>query len=838
MTTVLNCSKCCSANRTIAKYCKRCGTALIHSNISSTALETRADFSGLVGRKEVKDDFEKILKIAQSMKKMGKSSGSQRLHTIFMGSTGTGKTMIVHILAKAFHEAGITVKKDPKIIEASEFAQFAKDLSNNYKAAKGGILFIDNVQKLVPAEYTAGQITEIDKLVTEMEKNGNDPIVVIAGLTEGFRTFIDTNPDVKSKFRFFHKLQDFSSTEMVEIALNRFLNKKFKLDAAAEEKIRKVLRHLWKMKDISFGNGHVVNDLVDEIIDNFHIRCDGNLQANIIIADDIKRDIPEEKTAEQILSELDSFVGMDNIKSYIRNVIDRVSVSKADAEKSGQGYCFGEHMIITGSPGTGKTTLARKLGEIFAAAGLLDRGHVIEVDRSKLIASYVGQTAKLVQQYCDKALGGILFIDEAYTLKQFDRDTFGQEAIDTLLKRMEDDRGRFMVIAAGYSNEMQKFINANPGLKSRFKESNIFNIDDYIPEQLIKIFGLIAKAEGFYIENEANAPIKKSVEYMYATRDEKFGNGRDIRNFFEDCKAMRATRIAAGSEHDMVIRSIDIPSLEPSDDSKENPLEELDKLIGLKAVKSAIKDLISYLEVEKMRTGIKSGASISSHFVFRGNPGTGKTTVARILGQIFKNIGLLPKGHVVEVKREDLIAEFVGQTAIKTDKKLESAIGGILFIDEAYTLVSGGANDFGQEAINTLLTRMENDRGKIVVIVAGYNNEMDAFLASNTGLSSRFTGFIDFEDYSPSELKDIFMKFCDSRQMKPVTGFEEEIFSIFEEIYAKRDKFFANGRTVRNLFEKTMVRHSTRIMEMKNKGLDLTNALHTLTLEDISRGVK
>ncbi len=244
-------------------------------------------------------------------------------------------------------------------------------------------------------------------------------------------------------------------------------------------------------------------------------------------------------------------------------------------------------------------------------------------------------------------------------------------------------------------------------------------------------------------------------------------------------------------------------------------LAALHALTGLASVKQEVEDLVAFLTVQDIRRSRGMGsASISRHLVFYGNPGTGKTTVARMLASIYASLGFLSKGHLVETDRSGLVAGFVGQTAIKTREACDKALGGVLFIDEAYTL-SGKDQDYGQEAIDTLLKYMEDNRDDLVVVVAGYPDKMAGFLDSNPGIRSRFTRFMNFQDYSPDELTSIFNGFCKEGGFTLPDDASAKAKGIFEEQFLQRDKAFGNARFARNLFEQCLVRHARRITRLE-----------------------
>ncbi|MBU2997614.1 AAA family ATPase [Cellulophaga baltica] len=274
----------------------------------------------------------------------------------------------------------------------------------------------------------------------------------------------------------------------------------------------------------------------------------------------------------------------------------------------------------------------------------------------------------------------------------------------------------------------------------------------------------------------------------------------------------------------------------PEDDTLEKVLEELNELIGLEEIKKNVNDLINFLKVQKLREekGLKTNQN-SLHFVFMGPPGTGKTTVARMLGRIFKHLGYLKRGHLVETDRSGLIAGYVGQTAIKTDEIITAATDGVLFVDEAYALSGGGLNDFGKEAIEIILKRMEDLRNNLVVVVAGYPDEMEIFIESNPGLQSRFNRYLNFNHYEPNSLLKIFELIATKSDFKLTEDAKDKLLEIIERVYEKRHKGFGNARTMRNLFEKIIERQANRIVTLDTITEEL---LITITEEDIPEILK
>ena len=572
-------------------------------------------------------------------------------------------------------------------------------------------------------------------------------------------------------------------------------------------------------------------------------------QSTVVLGQDEHAD----QSFEEVMSRLDGLIGLTDIKKQVRDHAKYIQFLQLRKEKG-----FPEkgeinvHSVFIGNPGTGKTTVATMMGLLYRKMGLLSKGHVHQVDRVDLVGEYIGQTAPKVKEAIEKARGGVLFIDEAYALARTNDDSkdFGREVIEILVKEMSNGAGDLAVIVAGYPKEMKHFLDSNPGLKSRFKL--YFEFADYLPQELSQIASYACEQKGVSLTPKAKEKIDEIIVNAYRTRDRTFGNARFVFDLIERSKINLGLRIMANEnprelQGDVLsrieYRDVQDIELRPTRAMPEIPvdemllaesLNELNRLIGMDQIKAQIHELVRLVRFyRESKHNVLNNFFL--HTVFVGNPGTGKTTVARILTKIYKALGMLERGHMVETDRQGLVAGFVGQTAIKTSEKVEEALGGVLFIDEAYALtMKGGARgDFGDEAIQTLLKRMEDHRGQFFVFVAGYPDNMESFLKANPGLSSRFDKMLKFEDYSPDELFQIALLMFSEKGMVPSPEAEEHLHQYLTNLYEYRDKYFGNARSVRNLVQEVIKNQNLRIAALDSEERGHTS-LNLLTLEDVA----
>ncbi len=542
-------------------------------------------------------------------------------------------------------------------------------------------------------------------------------------------------------------------------------------------------------------------------------------------------------TSDKALEKLEQMVGLKSVKDKIHSLsrLSMLAVKRKEAGLPIKGASL--HARFVGNPGTGKTTIAEIMGQIYKDMGLLSRGHVVRVERRNLVGRYYDSELRATEQAIESAQGGVLFIDEAYTLYVPDdpRDP-GKHVLEALLTALSDEKRRdWMLVLAGYPDEIEQMMNANPGIKSRVNETFFF--DDYNVEELMRIADLYCKRNKYKMSAEVRKHLESVVIRDYGARDKHFGNARYINNLMEQTVAAnmahRVSRIENPTKEQLqTIEVEDIPSLR-EEKSKSRGMDGLNNMVGLSNLKRSISQHLNMVKLANLR--MKRGLHTEMpplHMVFTGNPGTGKTTVADFLGEIYASMGLLSKGDVIRVEKSDLVGSHVGETERKMKSILNRAKGNILFIDEAYQLCAkDGQNDYGENVIDALLTTLSNDKVDMIVILAGYPKDMERLLDMNAGLCSRFPYTFHFEDYSVEELHKIALQRAKADNYILTKKAEELLHLLIKREVLRKRSSFGNARFVTRLISSEILpRMATRLSNEKEPN---SRQLKTIVAADI-----
>lgn len=796
--------------------------------------EARKELEQVVGLTKVKD-YVLNLETNYNVQKMRENKGLKKsdisMHMIFVGNPGTGKTTIARIVAKYLKAIGVLSSGHlSEVTRADLVGQYAGHTAVKttevIKGAIGGVLFIDEAYSLCRDKNDAFGLEAIDALVKGMEDNRDDLVVILAGYEDEMQDFLKVNSGLKSRFPNVVHFEDYTVEEMYEIAKITAASKGYKISDDCEAgMLHEFEKHQIKGKNDS-GNGRLVRNLIEAAILKQSQRLMQNPEDDmeLLIESDFGFDKVEEFDLEKSLSDV---IGMEEVKKFIRTQYTMLQANKL-RKKANVSVDTAQslNMIFAGNPGTGKTTMARIVADMFCTMGLLKSGQFVETDKGSLIAEYVGQTAQKTKEVFMSALGGVLLIDEAYAITN-DGSSFGQECIDTLVKLIEDYRGEIVVILAGYSKEMKDFMKANSGLESRFPL--FVEFPDYSAEELYLIGLKMIKGRGFALNDDSKKAFRNEMADQKKIATENSGNGRMVRNMVDAIIRRQSVRVVEKNVPENETNLILVEDIKGEDKLKNFNLEEsLNKIIGLLTVKDFVRTQYKMcLATEKRRKAdLEVDTTQSLNMLFVGNPGTGKTTIARVMADMFKSMGILKKGQLVETDKGGLVAEYVGQTAKKTSEVFKSAIGGVLFIDEAYAITNDGSS-FGQECIDTLVKLIEDHKGEIIVILAGYSKEMKDFMKSNSGLESRFPLCIDFPDYTAKELFEISKQMIGNRGFTLVGNADKALEEEITRLKKHANASSGNGRMARNLVEDIIRRQSARIADTDVEENALTQILET-----------
>lgn len=599
-----------------------------------------------------------------------------------------------------------------------------------------------------------------------------------------------------------------SEEDLLLDCLGELRNSSFTLSEDFEEVLTDCFHSIYRSSDLK-GQAFV-SDLIDQIYARHYCR---RQETAILTAECIPQTDLKAQSTQSVLRQLNELVGLETVKNEFQNIYKMQVAGLTNGESTRY------HMLFSGNPGTGKTTVARMAADLFFHMGIIQTNKLVVTKPSDLVSEWIGGTGAKAMDVIRRSYNGVLFIDEAYGIATMDR---GEELLNILLQEMENHSDKLVVIFAGYTDEMRKLLKANPGLGSRI--SREIQFDDYTLPELVQIFHVMSKKDGFSLAPSAQDELESCIAALM-TR-EFFGNARDIRNMLQDLKeAWSDTYFDAVTKHgaeNVAMEKIFLPEhfVQIMPPKKEVSIHDL---VGLDIMKKKLEVFRKQALYQKFlkEKGFSGLSDFSMHMIFTGNPGTGKTTVAKLIADDLYSIGMLKTNRLVAVERKDLVSVY-GDTAKKTADVIRKAVGGVLFVDEAYSLADSRRGGLGNECIEVFLTAMEEHKGDTVFIFAGYVDEMQEFLMMNPGIQSRIGYTFHFDDYSPCELTKMYA------EKMHKTGFVvaddalirvQEIMEYFQDV-----KHFGNGRFVNHVIHQTISQRANR---------DFTTDYRSIQVQDI-----
>lgn len=784
------------------------------------------------------------------------------LNMLFVGNPGTGKTTVARLVARILNEIKFLKTSNFKEITGKELERMSSaDRATFFDSIRGGVLFIDEAYQLTPSMSIGGRDVMND-LLNMAEEWRQDTVFILAGYRDDIQKLIQTNQGLTSRFPKEIVFDDFNEDEL-RLILIQMMDKEC-MQAEHNSMIDVLARRLAASSNRrGFGNARDVRNMVQRLkathasriatIESIIKSKVTDTELSVLTKEDILG-FSELPANSQVLSELNQLIGLLSVKDQFYNLLELVKNNREREENNQRPLDISFHRLFLGNPGTGKTVVAKLYARMLKELGLLSKGELMVVNPSDFIGTKIGESESKTKAILESAKGKVLFIDEAYGLHDYSdlhgtTDPYRRAVIDTIVAEIQGTPCEDIVLLmAGYTEQMMKMINeTNPGLSRRMKLDNAFYFDDYSDSDLLQILCNKVNTEGFHIrKSEAQRVI---TEYISRLRCKvNFGNAGEVQNAMDIAKQRYSNRIQrmnklTNIEPDELVAIDFLP-----DRSHMETSEELMKqLMGLDQLRKEIETIRAL--VRQMRREGRDPIPIIAgrmNFLFVGPPGTGKTTAARLMGKVLYELEVLPSDKVIEKSASELQTGYVGQASAQTRKILDSALGGVLFIDEAYRLNESKHHfGYGREIVDELVSALteERYRGRIAVIMAGYDNDIAQLIKSNPGLESRFPSKITFPNMSAESAIDMFISRCEKHRITLPLDKEPFINSIkkFMTTAITTMPNWANGRDVDTLFGMTLEQRALRLSQMEdiqsNQSLiiqDFESAFNTLMENRVS----
>ncbi|KAK2747019.1 hypothetical protein FQN55_005288 [Onygenales sp. PD_40] len=726
----------------------------------------------MTGLEDVKSQFLMLKAKIETVERQGTDLKHERFGVVLLGNPGTGKTTVARLYAKFL--ASLDILPGSEFVEttgsrlASDGVNGAKGHIDKIVQAGGGAFFLDEAYQLAEG-HSYGGAAVLDFLLAEIENRVGQVVFILAGYNKQMEKFFEHNQGFDSRIPYRLQFADYNDDELLTM-LGRAVDKKYKgnmkmEDGAGGLYARIVVRRLGRGRGREgFGNARALQNVLAKISDRQAKRLRME-RATGTQPDDFlftREDLIGPEPSEALLNcaawkQLQRMIGLRSVKDSVQGLLDRVKVNYDRELQEKPLIEVSLNRVFLGSPGTGKTTVGKLYGQILTDLGLLTNGDVVIKNPSDFVGDVLGASEKNTKAILKATEGKVLIIDEAYMLycgggQVGGSDMYKTAVIDTIVAEVQSTPGEDRcVLLLGYDAQMEEmFQNSNPGLSRRFQLADAFHFEDFDDGQLRSILDLKLQNQGLSATDEAK---NVAIDVLGKARlRPNFGNAGEVENLISHAKAHQQKR---QSKLPLEKRTVDIV-FEPEDfdenfnrskNAVANCRELFSDVVGCEEI---VEKLEGYQKTftNMKRRNLDPRTQIPFNFIFKGPPGTGKTTTARKMGRVFYDMGLLASSEVLECSATDLIGQYVGQTGPKTTSMLKKALGKVLFIDEAYRLGEGG---FATDAINELVDSLTKPKfvGKIIVILAGYNDDMNKLLSVNQGLSSRFSEEIIFTNMEP-----------------------------------------------------------------------------------------